>query len=567
MALRTRLFLFFGSLIAVLVSAELWLVRTLVDDLEEEVGEFALEMGSGFLHFLGAEEPELPATAAPRSTRHAAVHEREPARPPTGADVHLYRGAFVLRLREREIVTAGPELLLVDGGHLAAHLDLSALGLSELHRELARRRDPVQRRFVERVLDDDRRLLRGRNQTAPESLEHLGSDDVAVQIVVKSDGLFTGSEEDSFFEFQMSRSSGHWVEQEAVFELEERAGAPGATVGWGAPASATGTANAPALASARIPMPRHGLVRAVESFLSRLLLGSAGILVLGLLVAGYTAHRVSEPLQGLARAARRVGEGDLGTQVPSEGDREVRETISAFNAMSTQLAALDHEARGLREREHLHEIGEVARGLAHSLRNPLNVLGLTVEQLAGAEGELLAASARAQIQRIDRTLRTFLSLSSGGGDAQVVAVDDIARDVALELVQDSAARATVRVEADGPVPLRAVGPELRAVVHVLVVNAVEASPAGAQVLVRVTPVAGGARVDVLDRGPGLALEVRERLFTPHTTTKEQGAGMGLYLAERIARTRYGGSLTLDARPDGGTRAVLVVASRGEDARG
>ena len=68
----------------------------------------------------------------------------------------------------------------------------------------------------------------------------------------------------------------------------------------------------------------------------------------------------------------------------------------------------------------------------------------------------------------------------------------------------------------------------------------------------------GARLEVLDRGPGLAPEVRDRLFTPHVTTKGHGAGMGLYLAERIVRTRYEGSLALRDRPGGGVRAVLEV---------
>ena len=69
-------------------------------------------------------------------------------------------------------------------------------------------------------------------------------------------------------------------------------------------------------------------------------------------------------------------------------------------------------------------------------------------------------------------------------------------------------------------------------------------------------------MEVLDEGSGLAPEVAERLFTPHLTTKEQGAGMGLYLAHRIATSRYGGTLELTSREAGGTRAVLEVTDRG-----
>jgi len=142
-----------------------------------------------------------------------------------------------------------------------------------------------------------------------------------------------------------------------------------------------------------------------------------------------------------------------------------------------------------------------------------------------------------------------------------VALDDLARDVALELAQSpTPCRVDVRA-APGPIEIHAVPAELRAVVHALVVNAAEAAP-GAPVTVSVEWAAEAprrtARVEVLDRGPGLAPEVRARLFTPHVTTKPQGTGMGLYLAERIARTRYGGGLTLHERPEGGVRAELLV---------
>ena len=138
---------------------------------------------------------------------------------------------------------------------------------------------------------------------------------------------------------------------------------------------------------------------------------------------------------------------------------------------------------------------------------------------------------------------------------------DLARDVALEILQDPSLGARVRVEADGNCRLIAVGPELRSVLHVLVVNAVEASPKGKEVLVTVTCEGRRVRVEVLDEGSGLAPEVTERLFTPHLTTKEQGAGMGLYLAHRIATSRYGGTLELAPRETGGTRAVLDVTDR------
>ncbi len=71
-----------------------------------------------------------------------------------------------------------------------------------------------------------------------------------------------------------------------------------------------------------------------------------------------------------------------------------------------------------------------------------------------------------------------------------------------------------------------------------------------------------AVITVDDEGPGIPPSVRERLFTPHVTTKAAGAGMGLYLAHRLATTRYGGTLDLADRSAGGTRATLTLGDRG-----
>ena len=139
----------------------------------------------------------------------------------------------------------------------------------------------------------------------------------------------------------------------------------------------------------------------------------------------------------------------------------------------------------------------------------------------------------------------------------------LAREVALEVLQDARGRVRVSVEVETAVPSLAASPaELRAILQALVVNAVEASPDGATVEVSVAAAeAGHVRVEILDAGSGLAPKVRERLFTPHLTTKPHGSGMGLYLAHRLATGRYGGSLELVDRDGGGTIARLELGNR------
>ncbi|MCG8459789.1 MAG: HAMP domain-containing histidine kinase, partial [Holophagales bacterium] len=336
--------------------------------------------------------------------------------------------------------------------------------------------------------------------------------------------------------------------------------------------------------------------------------------------AAVVAHRESAPLRRLASAASEVGEGSLGIQVPAtSGDVEIRHTLTAFNRMSERLAELDAEHRRLQSRRHLSEIADIARGLAHSLRNPLNALGLSVEELAaprpdriGDEGrqEQLADAARRQIRRLDHGIRSFLLLASpsDGDGLEVVRLDvaELVRDVALEALQERSDGTRVEIqigsrpaELDGPgqaaappaFHLDGVAPELRAVIQALVVNALEASPEGTTVRVVLetvddpglgpesetahvprshhqvngswpeAPQQRRLRLEVLDRGPGLDSAVRERLFTPHLSTKPSGSGMGLFLAHRIATYCYTGSLELLDREGGGTRARLLLGPR------
>jgi len=353
--------------------------------------------------------------------------------------------------------------------------------------------------------------------------------------------------------------------------------------------------------SQRVPVPTSGIEHAIERFTRRLLLASLGLFGGALLLGVVVAHRFTRPLHDLAAAARRVGGGDLGVRAPA-APGEVGEAVAAFNQMSEQLLALDAETRRLRASEQLSELGEVGRGLAHSLRNPLNALGLALDQLAeraaageptagdattaltaGPDTAEVAAAARRQIRRIDAALRGFLALSATDAAAVEVDLVAVARDVALEALQTRpAGNGTPRVEVVAtaePVRLRGVEAELRAALQALVVNAVEASPSGVPVVVTVgareaTTTADADRNDagaeararavitVDDGGSGIPPSVRQRLFTPHVTTKAAGAGMGLYLAHRLATTRYGGTLDLADRPGGGTRATLTLGGRG-----
>lgn len=324
-------------------------------------------------------------------------------------------------------------------------------------------------------------------------------------------------------------------------------------------------------ADAAIAVPQTTVDAALAQFGQRVAFGLGGLALLASALAVAFAWRIARPLRQLADSAERLGDGDLGVQAPQvRGPREIRQSIDAFNAMSLRLREYERDAQRSRADRELAELGEIGRGLAHSLRNPLHALGLTLDALAQQAADPHAASAhlvagRAQLTRLDEALRGFLALSAGAAaHATPVRVADVIQDVMLETAQRGGDTAFAFAPAD--IALPAVAAELRVMLHTLIVNAVEASPPGGTVHVDMQRNADGRIVvAVRDEGGGVSPDIATRLFQPHVTDKPTGAGMGLYLARRLAQSRYDGDIHLQPAEGGGTLARLHLAARREAA--
>jgi len=309
----------------------------------------------------------------------------------------------------------------------------------------------------------------------------------------------------------------------------------------------------------KIPIPVSPTVEVFRaSFRSGLAIG-VGLLAIGLVGSGVLASRVARPLRDLAERAEALGAGDLGVQVEENASGEVGELQGAFNRMSRRLVQLESERDLWRQREHLAQLGNLARGLAHTLRNPLNTLGLAVEELAEGESgsSRLVGTARGQIRRIDRWLRSFLAVSAGeAAEFETCDLHEIVESVAFEVIQGGV---DLRYASPSDAVNVAVIPAaIRAAIANLVENAVQASPPDQAVEMVLDRTTDAARITVMDRGPGVPNEVREKLFSPHVTTKVEGAGMGLYLAQQLIVAMHDGRLELQDRSGGGTVVTVEL---------
>jgi len=280
--------------------------------------------------------------------------------------------------------------------------------------------------------------------------------------------------------------------------------------------------------------------------------------LLAFVLALWLAHKFIAPLQQLIEGFRQLAAGRLGVQLPVQGLADYRYVQQQFNVTSQQLAEHASQAEQQQAQQHLIELGEISRGLVHALRNPLHTLALSIEQLAAQQPDTttqqLALLAEQKVQHINRTLTALLTLSCGQIDRnQPVSLPTILQDLLLEF---SSAPVQFDLSLPETVPLYGSEAELRSLIHAVLCNAIEASPVQGLVRIDVTVDDEHLWLRITDQGPGLTAQVAARLFQPHVSSKPEGAGMGLYICQRLLQRYYQGDVALVNNTAGGCAATI-----------
>lgn len=292
------------------------------------------------------------------------------------------------------------------------------------------------------------------------------------------------------------------------------------------------------------------------------------IAVAAALLSRALAGGMTQPLSRLAGALEQVQDGASREPLPETGPRELASLAASFNAMTARLA----ETRAALQRaEREAAWRDVAKTLAHELRNPLTPMTLSLHRLQRRfelvperEREAVRESITALLEEIDHLSRLADSFAQYARMPEPrherVDLAELARGCgALHEPQ----RVAFRVACDGPLPVVGDRLLLSRALHNLIVNAIEASGEGGEVEMVSGASDGEAWVEVRDRGPGLDPGVAARVFEPYVSTKQRGSGLGLSLVRDIA-TQHRGTVTLVDREGGGAvaRFALPLAARG-----
>ncbi|HEY3973070.1 MAG TPA: ATP-binding protein [Candidatus Sulfotelmatobacter sp.] len=300
-----------------------------------------------------------------------------------------------------------------------------------------------------------------------------------------------------------------------------------------------------------------------------LMVGGGGI-ILAILLSSWVAARVTRPVVQLGRAAQEVAAGHWDTRVEVASNDEVGQLAESFNRMTAELLA---QKERLVQTERVAAWRELARRLAHELKNPLFPLQLTVENLMRARSqspelfdeifEESSSTLLAEISNLKTIIGRFSEFSKmPHPQLQAVQVNEILRGVVrlfqAQLQAPGHAAIACKLELDDRVGTIAADPELmhRALSN-LVLNAMDAMPGGGILTLRSRSDDGRVIIEIADTGSGLTPEECERIFTPYYTSKQHGTGLGLAIVQSVV-SDHGGRISVRSEPGRGTTFVIEL---------
>lgn len=330
-------------------------------------------------------------------------------------------------------------------------------------------------------------------------------------------------------------------------------------------------------------LDRQSIDRVEQGIVARAIAVGILSIVFATLLGVFLATREVRPVEALARAAGRLAEGELSTRVGTlGGGSEMRGLVNAFNQMAAEM---ERSQTKLKQAERVAAWREIARGLAHELKNPLTpILGaMDVIRKARTLGradfdDILNEQATAVVEEVMR-LKELADAFSRFARLPEPKLEPLHMGqlldnaVALYAGEDVGGVVVRRHFEAGLPPVVADRTQLATAVTNLVKNAVEAMDGEGTLTLTLryrepTPQLARPHVELLieDSGPGIAPEVQERLFTPYMTTKgSRGTGLGLPLVHRIVM-EHEGAIEVGEAEDGGAAFILRLPIDGPTLR-
>ena len=362
-----------------------------------------------------------------------------------------------------------------------------------------------------------------------------------------------------------------------------------------------------------IPIPRTELEKTMERATDAIIISSVLIIVLSIVFFFWISDRITRPLKKVSSTSALIGEGEFGVTIDDAGrftGSELKHLIGSINKMSAHLQSLEIQKNRLKDQQTTSEISEITRGLAHSIRNPLHTILLSLELRPNDDDSYskLQENIKQQIHRIDQHIKSLMVITThealtpepinvyellqsivqeqGSHQCQLMVVSSV--QPLLSNRQQSEKKAAIEKLTPEAFDwqVEAVYSELHAVFATLINNALEAmeghsteqqgdsgrtnksgrSDKSDRSEIAVTVYLSRTnkaeyQIAFVDQGRGVSKQQQANLFKPHNTNKTHGSGMGLYIAQRIISGRYAGTIQYQPNQPQGSVFMVTLSNR------
>ena len=320
------------------------------------------------------------------------------------------------------------------------------------------------------------------------------------------------------------------------------------------------------LAVLTVVLSRAEMVAAQQQIRSIAYGVATGGILLSIVMSLWIAARVSRPIEELARAAEDVAGGNWEAQVSERGRDELSVLARSFNHMTRELTS---QRDRLVQTERVAAWRELARRLAHELKNPLFPLQLTVENLVRARqlpSEEFDEVFRESTQTLGMEIANLKTIIGRFSDFSKMPKPELERIDARDVIErvrslyGAGAQNGMHFEvrmADDPMPLEADPELLHRALSNLVLNATDAMPEGGTLTLSAQTRDGQVEIRVSDTGQGLTPEECERLFTPYYTTRQHGTGLGLAIVQSVIAD-HKGKIAVESRAGEGATFIITL---------
>ena len=300
----------------------------------------------------------------------------------------------------------------------------------------------------------------------------------------------------------------------------------------------------------------------LASFRNAFLIFALAILLLTVGIAVWLSRRITRPLGALATGTEELGRGNLDYRIAAQGRDEIGELVRHFNRMAGQLQEFQEKTIYL---ERMAAWQEIARRLAHEIKNPLTPIQLTIQEMVDqyrgedADYAQLLRECHGIIHEEIENLRRLVREFSDFGRLPELHIQPGDLHQLIREVRALYPKQEIELElAENLPPLPIDEDRIRRVLINLIENALQADPGHHPITIRTRRREGRVEVEVEDRGSGMSVEVAEKIFQPYFTTKKKGVGLGLAITRKMVE-EHGGRIAVHSTPGEGSRFVFELA--------